>query len=149
MKDQVLLMNGSHLSILKPLERAGDERQAEEVHASVAGGAICCAGVSLSRQLTVAEAEQAATLFKALGNPVRLQMVELLSRYGGQVCVCDIERQFALSQPTISHHLKVLRQAGVVDCEQKGLWVYYYLRTEAIDALRGLLDALSANVVRT
>ena len=90
-------------------------------------------------------AEEAADLvegFKALGHPVRLQIVDLLSRYGGEVCVCEIERHFALTQPTISHHLKVLREAGLVDADQRGLWVYYHLRPGRIGALRALLDDL-------
>jgi ArsR family transcriptional regulator len=88
------------------------------------------------------EAARLAGGFKALGHPVRLQIVELLSRYGGEVCVCEIERHFALTQPTISHHLKVLREAGLVDADQRGLWVYYHLRPGRIDALRGLLGEL-------
>lgn len=91
----------------------------------------------------MAEAEEFASTLKALAHPVRLQMVELLSRLGGEVCVCDIEAQFELSQPTISHHLKVLRQAKLIDCEQRGVWIYYYTRPEAITQLRLLVGDLS------
>jgi ArsR family transcriptional regulator len=76
---------------------------------------------------------------KAIGHPVRLQIVDLLSRYGGEVCVCDIESQFDLTQPTISHHLKTLRSAGVIDCEERGLWVYYFIKSGQIERLRNLL----------
>jgi ArsR family transcriptional regulator len=93
-------------------------------------------------RLEVEEANELSAMFKALGNPVRLQIVELLSRYAGQVCVCDVEGQFELSQPTISHHLKILREAGLVASEQRGLWVYYFLRPQAVDKLRGLLGGL-------
>jgi ArsR family transcriptional regulator len=87
------------------------------------------------------EAERLAGLCKALGHPVRLQIVDLLSRYAGQVCVCDIEGQFDLTQPTISHHLRVLREAGVVGFEQRGLWAYYFLRPGAIQELTALAAA--------
>lgn len=101
-----------------------------------------CCGLPPSLRLSSTEAGEIAAMFKALGHPVRLQMVDLLSRFAGQVCVCDVESQFALSQPTISHHLKILREAGLVAAEQRGLWVYYYLRPAAMDKLRLLLDNL-------
>jgi ArsR family transcriptional regulator len=95
-------------------------------------------------RLAQAEAAELASRFKVLSHPVRLQIVDLLSRFGGQVCVCEIESQFALSQPTISHHLKLLREAGVVRAEQRGLWSYYTLRAETLHPLRALLDELVA-----
>ena len=104
-------------------------------------GNSCC-GLPPSLRLTADEAEDLAAMFKALGHPVRLQMVDLLSRYAGQVCVCDVESQFNLSQPTISHHLKVLREAGLVAAEQRGLWVYYYLQSAAVAKLRSLLAGM-------
>lgn len=100
----------------------------------------CCAPATLRWKM--AEAEALAATLKAIAHPVRLQMVELLSRMGGDVCVCDIEAQFDLSQPTISHHLKVLRQAMLIDCEQRGVWIYYYTRPEAIAQLRMLVSDL-------
>ena len=105
----------------------------------------CCAPAT-SLRWDMAEAERLAATLKALAHPVRLQMVELLSRLGGQVCVCDIEAQFDLSQPTISHHLKVLRQAKLIDCEPRGVWLYYYTRPEAIAQLRSLIGDLSGTV---
>jgi ArsR family transcriptional regulator len=101
----------------------------------------CCA-LPPSLRLSHAEADDLAAMFKALGHPVRLQIVDLLSRFAGQACVCDIESQFDLSQPTISHHLKILREAGIVASEHRGLWAFYYLRPSAMDKLRGLLDSL-------
>jgi ArsR family transcriptional regulator len=103
---------------------------------------VACCSLPPSLRLASAEAEQLAAMFKALGHPVRLQMVELLSRYGGQVCVCDVENQFDLSQPTISHHLKILREAGLVAAEQRGLWVYYFVQPAALAQLRGVLGSL-------
>jgi ArsR family transcriptional regulator len=93
-------------------------------------------------RLPTEEAEALAGMFKALGHPVRLQIVELLSRHAGQVCVCDVEELFDLSQPTISHHLKILRAAGLVAAEQRGLWVYYFLRPEAVAQARALVNSL-------
>ena len=93
-------------------------------------------------RLSAETAEHLAGLSKALGHPVRVQIVEMLGRYEGEVCVCDIERHFDLTQPTISHHLRVLRKAGIIDGEQRGLWVYYRVRTGALDPLRDLLAIL-------
>lgn len=104
--------------------------------------ATCCCELPPTLRLAADEAEELAAMFKALGHPVRLQIVDLLSRYAGQACVCDIEGQFDLSQPTISHHLKILRQTGLVSAEQRGQWAYYYLRPAAVDKLRSLLQSL-------
>lgn len=81
------------------------------------------------------QAEHMAKLAKALGDPVRLQLVDVLRRHAGKVCVCELIPLFELSQPTISHHLKVLREAGIVDSERSGLWAYYYVRPGALDEL--------------
>jgi ArsR family transcriptional regulator len=99
----------------------------------------CSCDLPPSLRLNVEEAENAAAALKALGHPVRLQIVDLLSRYEGQVCVCDIESQFTLSQPTISHHLKILREAGLVGVEQRGLWGFYFVRRAALDSVRSLV----------
>lgn len=101
-----------------------------------------CCGSPVGLRLSVGEAGELAAMFKALGHPVRLQIVDLLSRFAGQVCVCDVESQFDLSQPTISHHLKVLRETGLVAAEQRGLWVYYYLQPPAMAKLRTWLVAI-------
>lgn len=99
-----------------------------------------CCELPPSLRLETDQATDLAACFKALGHPVRLQMVDLLSRFGGQVCVCDVESQFDLSQPTISHHLKILRDAGLVGAEQRGLWAFYYVRTAQVERVRALLD---------
>ncbi len=82
-----------------------------------------------------------AQLGKALGHPVRATILLLLSRQGGQLCVCDLERQFDLSQPTISHHLRVLRDAGLIEHRQRGPWLYYFIRPEPLEWLHGMLAA--------
>ncbi|NLU84257.1 winged helix-turn-helix transcriptional regulator [Rhodococcus sp. HNM0569] len=80
-------------------------------------------------------------MFKALGDPVRLRMVSLIaSHQGGESCVCDISPAFDLSQPTISHHLKVLRECGLLECERRGTWVYYRVVPSALDQLAAVLD---------
>jgi ArsR family transcriptional regulator, arsenate/arsenite/antimonite-responsive transcriptional repressor len=81
-----------------------------------------------------------AQVFKALGDPVRLRLVSLIGAHqGGQVCVCELSTAFSLTQPTISHHLKVLREAGIIDCERRGTWVYYWLVPAALERVSALL----------
>ncbi|MGW9427648.1 ArsR/SmtB family transcription factor [Streptomyces decoyicus] len=99
----------------------------------------CCPGL-LSAPLDEGQAVELAKVFKALGDPVRLRLLSMIaSRAGGEVCVCDLTPAFDLSQPTISHHLKLLRQAGLIDCERRGTWVYYWLLPEMTDRLAGIL----------
>lgn len=107
------------------------------------GRGMGCCGPLPGLRWSMEEAEQMAAMLKALAHPVRLQIVEILSRLGGQVCVCDVESQFDLSQPTISHHLKVLRQAGLIDADQRGVWVYYTTRPAALAQVQTVLAALA------
>ena len=91
-------------------------------------------------------AEQAAADlaqgFKALGDPVRLRLLSLIAARGGaEVCVCELTDAFAVTGPTISHHLRVLREAGLIDGERRGTWVYYRIIPAALSALSQLLDA--------
>ncbi|WP_159228410.1 ArsR/SmtB family transcription factor [Mycolicibacterium vanbaalenii] len=82
-----------------------------------------------------------ARMFKALGDPVRLRLLSLIASHpGGEACVCDISATFDLSQPTISHHLKVLRSAGILDSERRGSWVYYRAIPEALHQLSMILQ---------
>ena len=78
------------------------------------------------------QAERIATVAKALGEPIRLQLVDVLRKHAGKVCVCELVPLFDLSQPTVSHHLKVLREAGIVASERQGLWAYYYVIPDAL-----------------
>jgi ArsR family transcriptional regulator, arsenate/arsenite/antimonite-responsive transcriptional repressor len=99
----------------------------------------CCPDLT-SAPLDEEQAVKLAGMFKALGDPVRLRLLSMIaSRAGGEVCVCELTPAFDLSQPTISHHLKLLRQAGLIDCERRGTWVYYWLLPEATDRLAALL----------
>jgi ArsR family transcriptional regulator len=83
-----------------------------------------------------------ARVFKALGDPVRLRLVSLIGAHeGGEVCVCELTEAFDLSQPTISHHLKVLREAGIIDSQRRGTWVYYWLVPATLERMAGLLEA--------
>lgn len=111
-----------------------------ELNPLATGG--CCAPVTTLRW-SMEEAADLAALLKALAHPVRLQIVDVLHRLGGQVCVCDLEAHFDLAQPTISHHLKVLRQAGLIESEQRGVWVYYHIRPAAMQRLHGLTADLA------
>ncbi len=104
-----------------------------------AGQAVCCAPLS-QVPLSPEQAGQVAPLLKALAEPVRLRLMSLVaSREGGEACVCDLTDAFDLSQPTISHHLKVLHDAGLLDREKRGVWVYYRARTEALASLGALI----------
>ena len=82
-----------------------------------------------------------AQVFKALGDPVRLRLLPLIGAHrGGEVCVCDLTTAFDLTQPTISHHLKVLREAGIITSERRGTWVYYRLVPAALERMASLLS---------
>jgi ArsR family transcriptional regulator len=80
-------------------------------------------------------ATRMALVAKALGDPVRLQLVDVLRKHAGKVCVCELVPLFDLSQPTVSHHLKVLREAGIVGSERRGLWAYYFVIPDALKEL--------------
>jgi ArsR family transcriptional regulator, arsenate/arsenite/antimonite-responsive transcriptional repressor len=104
-----------------------------------AGPAACCSPLS-AEPLSQAQAEQVAPLLKALGDPVRLRLMSLIASHpGGEACVCDLNGAFELSQPTISHHLKVLHEAGLVDRDKRGVWAYYRVRTDALASLGALI----------
>jgi ArsR family transcriptional regulator, arsenate/arsenite/antimonite-responsive transcriptional repressor len=93
--------------------------------------------------LTEEDAVVQARLLKALADPTRLRILSLLSRHEGEVCVFEIVESFTLEQPTISHHLRILRDAGLVDCRKKGLWAYYYVRRDALNRARDVIDGLA------
>lgn len=96
-----------------------------------AAGEPCCEPV-VYPEIERDHAERMAAVAKALGDPIRMQLVDVLRRHAGQVCVCELVPLFDLSQPTISHHLKVLREAGIVGSERRGLWAYYYVEPKAL-----------------
>jgi ArsR family transcriptional regulator len=99
-----------------------------------AAGAPCCEPVvypDVEREHAIRMADVA----KALGDPIRLQLVDVLRRHAGKVCVCELVPLFDVSQSTLSHHLGKLREARIVDCERRGLWAYYYVIPDALDEL--------------
>jgi ArsR family transcriptional regulator len=113
-------------------------------------GQACCEP-GLSPRLSDEAAIAATDLLKALADPARLQILDILSQHAGAVCVCDLEGVVGLPdkqtgqrprQPTISHHLKVLRDARLVGYEKRGLWAYYFVRRERLAEAQDLLDRL-------
>ncbi|MGW7243400.1 ArsR/SmtB family transcription factor [Streptomyces sp. NPDC054804] len=105
----------------------------------------CCPGLTAA-PLDEEQAAELAKVFKALGDPVRLRLLSMIASRGegGEVCVCELTPAFDLSQPTISHHLKLLRQAGLIDCERRGTWVYYWVLPPALDRLAVFLTTPTA-----
>src|ERR1700756_990915 len=107
----------------------------------------CCQALAAAA-LGEPPAVELGTMFKTLGDPVRLRLLSLIpSHPGGQACVCEISGTFDVSQPTISHHLKLLRSAGLLDCERRGTWVYYWVIPSALQQLSSVLhveDQLTA-----
>lgn len=101
-----------------------------------------CASAPLVRDpLTADRAVRVAGVFKALADPVRLRLLSLIASHaGGEACVCDLTPAFEVSEPTISHHLKTLREAGLVTSERRASWVFYRVVPEALTGLSGLLD---------
>ncbi|HVX32859.1 MAG TPA: metalloregulator ArsR/SmtB family transcription factor [Solirubrobacterales bacterium] len=102
---------------------AGQARREPVVHPDVGSG----------------RAERMAVVAKALGDPTRIQLVDVLRKHAGKVCVCELVPLFDLAQPTVSHHLKVLRDACLVGSERKGLWAYYYVIPGALEELSAWL----------
>lgn len=99
----------------------------------------CCPPLT-AQPLSQAQADQMVPLLKALADPVRLRLMSLVASHaGGEACVCDLNEAFDLSQPTISHHLKVLHDAGLLDREKRGVWAYYRVRTDALASVAALI----------
>ena len=97
-------------------------------------GEPCCEPL-VHPTVSEGEADRLAVIAKALADPIRIQLVDVLRRHAGKVCVCELTPLFDVSQPTVSHHLKVLREAGLVGVERQGLWAYYYVIPEAVKEL--------------
>ncbi|HVE97164.1 MAG TPA: metalloregulator ArsR/SmtB family transcription factor [Pseudonocardiaceae bacterium] len=103
---------------------------------------LLCCSPQTGEPLSAEEAAELARVFKAIADPVRLRLLSLIASHaGGEACVCDLTGAFALTGPTISHHLKVLREAGLVDSQRRGTWIYYRVQPD-------LLAQLSAVLVR-
>jgi ArsR family transcriptional regulator len=123
-------MSKKELHVLQPPAEAG----------------ACCSPL-VREPLGEADAKSMAGIFKALSDPVRLRLLSLIASHdGGEACVCDLTGEFDVSQPTISHHLRVLREAGLIDSERRGTWVYYWVLPEGLTRLSGLLETTPASV---
>ena len=122
-------------SILDPLNKT--EKSARRIQAR-ASEACCPSPGGLRGRATAGYAK----FFRALGDTTRLEMVGLLAAQGKELCVCELESHFELSQPTVSHHLRILREAGVVSSERRGTWVYYSLERGAREKLQAFEDLL-------
>jgi ArsR family transcriptional regulator len=104
----------------------------------------CCAPL-VCAPLDAAGADELAPLFKAIGDPVRLRLLSMIACHeGGEACVCDLTGAFELTAPTISHHLKVLKQAGLIDSERRGTWVYYWTIPAVLERLSTILGPRQA-----
>ena len=103
----------------------------------------CCVPLD-APTLSDAEAEATAAIFRALGDPTRVRIFNLLARTDDPVCVCEFLPSLRLSQPTVSHHLKKLTEAGLLEREQRGKWAYYSLSGEALERLASLVDLQEA-----
>jgi ArsR family transcriptional regulator len=103
-----------------------------------AKGDVCCEPV-VYPDVDRETAQEMAQPAKALADPIRIQLLDVLRKHAGKVCVCELVPLFDVSQPTVSHHLKVLREAGLVGSEKQGLWAYYYVLPGALDRLANWL----------
>jgi len=105
---------------------------------------VACCSPLLDEPLTAQAAERISPLLKALADPVRLRLLSLVAAHADrEACVCDLNEAFDLSQPTISHHLKVLHEAGLLERTKRGTWVYYSVRREALADLASLLGGVA------
>jgi ArsR family transcriptional regulator len=106
---------------------------------------VACCSPLMKEPLSQQRAERIAPLLKALADPVRLRLLSLVAAHAdGEACVCDLNDAFDLSQPTISHHLKVLHEVGLLDRSKRGVWVYYAVRREALADLGSLIGGVGA-----
>lgn len=108
-------------------------------------GARCC-DVAPRPELETGAVAQVAEDLQLLGHPVRLQILDILVRRGGEVCVCDLEGAVPVKQPTVSHHLRLLREAGVVETTRRGLWAYYIVRPDVLGALKARVARVLATL---
>jgi ArsR family transcriptional regulator len=106
---------------------------------SVADPILCCAPLA-APTLSDEEAAATADLFKALADPARVRILNLIAQCGGEVCACDLNEPVGLAQPTVSHHLKKLVDAGLLEREQRGRWAFFSLNRDAVEKLAAVAD---------
>ena len=99
-----------------------------------------CSKALVHPDVSVTQAARLAQVAKALSDPVRVQLIDVLRRHAGKVCVCELQPLFDIGQPTLSHHLKKLREAGLIDVERRGLWAYPYVLPHALEELSAWLS---------
>lgn len=105
--------------------------------------AVACCSPLLNEPLSVSQAKRIAPLLKALADPVRLRLLSIVASHADrEACVCDLNDEFDLTQPTISHHLKVLHDVGLLDRSKRGVWVYYSVKPAALQDLAALLGGV-------
>ena len=109
--------------------------------APISSAALVCCAPLVRRALTADEAGDLSRVLKAIADPARLRLLSMVAAHeGGEACVCDLTEPLGLSQPTVSHHLKVLVDAGLLARDKRGVWAYYALVPGALDALAGVLS---------
>jgi len=109
----------------------------------ISAESVCCSPL-VGEPLDATQATDLSRVFKALADPVRLRLLSLIGAHaGGEACVCELTEAFDLTQPTISHHLRVLREAGLIDSQRRGTWVYYWVRPEPLGRLGGLFTPVA------
>src|SRR5438067_12047156 len=106
--------------------------------------AVACCAPLAAVTLSAEEAEGTADLFKALGDPARVRIVNVIATATEPVCACVFNESLGLSQPTVSHHLKRLTEAGLLEREQRGKWAYFSLKQEAVETLSAVADMKGA-----
>lgn len=111
-------------------------------------GSRCCAE-GVQSTLPEERAQSLSRALQTLAHPVRLQILHILARYEGKVCVCDLEAALPVKQPTVSHHLNILREAGLIDSEKRGLWAYYFIRREETERILEELNETLRSLVST
>jgi ArsR family transcriptional regulator len=102
----------------------------------------CCAVIEIDPTPS-AERDDAVVLFKALGDPTRYEILRLISSQPQEICVCDITNRFDVSQPTISHHLKILREAGLITVARRGVWAYYAVDPRGVERLQSAVGTMA------
>ena len=121
------------------------EKKQLQVEKRMLGNRCCAEETQIA--LAPEAAQQISKDIQILAHPIRLQILDLLAGNEGKICVCDLEEVLPVRQPTISHHLRLLRDAGLIDCERDGLWVYYFVRREELATRSARISDLLSNLV--